>query len=124
MALQDYAVIKLFYNGAPVTQITRISRVLNANNQPIQVLGEGLAGFTDGSGECTIEWDCPIPIGGTEFDYEGDAAAKNFVDLQVFVGSRSYAGRGKLQTTTTGQEQGAAANCAVSWAGEFKAAAA
>lgn len=120
--MQDYALLKLFYNGAPVTQITRINRVLNANNQPIMVLGEGLTGYTDGSGECTIDWDAPIPIGGTEFDYEGDLAAKHFVDMQVFVGSRSYAGRGKLQQATTSQEQGATASIAVSWQGEFKAA--
>ncbi len=117
--MQDFALLKLFYNGSPITMITRIKRMVNANNVPIQVLGEGLAGYTDGSGECTMDWDAPIPIGGTEFDYEGDCTAKNFVDMQIFVGRRSYAGRGKLQSAETSQEQGAAATIAVSWTGAF-----
>lgn len=120
MALQDYVITKLFYNSAAVTQITRVARVVKANNVAIQLLNEGLGGFTDGSGECTIEWDAPIPIGGTEFDYEGDLVAKSYVDLQFFCGSRSYAGRGKLEEASTEQAVGAAGSIKVSWVGEFK----
>lgn len=118
--MQDFALLKLFYNGAPV-KVLRVNMTLNANNQPVMILAEGLAGYTDGSGECTFEFDCAIPIGGTEFDFAGDCASKAFVDLQLFVGSRSYAGRGKIQTVNTSQEQGASAQVSVSWVGEFKA---
>lgn len=117
--MQDFALLKLFYNGAPVTMITRVKRLVNANNIPIMVMSEGLVGYTDGSGECTMDWDCPIPIGGTEFDYEGDCVNKNFVDMQIFVGSRSYAGRGKLVQAETSQEQQGTASIAVSWTGDF-----
>jgi hypothetical protein len=120
VALQDYVITKLFYNNSAVTQITRVARVVKANNVAIQLLNEGLGGFTDGSGECTIEWDAPIPIGGTEFDYEGDCVAKAYVDLQFFCGSRSYAGRGKLEEAATEQAVGAAASIKVQWVGEFK----
>lgn len=118
--MQDFALLKVFYNGAPITMITRIKRLVNANNIPIMVMSEGLVGYTDGSGECTMDWDAPIPIGGTEFDYEGDCTSKNFVDMQIFVGRRSYAGRGKLVQAETSQETQATATIAVSWQGEFK----
>ncbi len=123
MALQDYAITKLFYNNAPVIQVTRVARMLKANNQAVQLLNEGLGGFVDGSGECTIEWDAPVPIGGTEFDYEGDCANKAYVDLQFFIGSRSYAGRGKLEQTDTEQSAGQHTTIKVQWHGEFKATA-
>jgi hypothetical protein len=119
MALQDYAITKLFYNGSAVTQITRLARVVKANNQAIQLLNEGLGGFTDGSGECTMDWDAPVPIGGTEFDYEADLVDKNYVDLQFFCGSRSYAGRGKLEEASTEQGQGNPVSMKISWTGEF-----
>lgn len=116
--MEDHATLKLFYNGAPV-KLLRVNRAVNANNQPILVIGEGLVGFADGSGECTMDWDCRIPIGGTEFDFEGDLVRKAFVDLQLFVGSRSYAGRGKLQTVTTTQEAGDSSRVSSSWQGQF-----
>lgn len=118
--MEDHALLKLFYNGAPV-KILRVNRAVNANNQPILVIGEGLVGFADGSGECTMDWDCRIPIGGTEFDFETDLVSKAFVDLQLFVGSRSYAGRGKLQSVNTSQEQGDMARVNCTWQGDFKA---
>lgn len=120
--MDDHAQIKLFYNGAPV-KLLRINRAVNANNQPIMVIGEGLVGFADGSGECTMDFDCRIPIGGTEFDFEADLTARAFVDLQVFIGARTYAGRGKLQTVTTTQESGDSSRVSTSWQGEFKPAA-
>ncbi len=120
MALTDYVITKLFYNSSPVTQITRIARVVKANNQAVQLLNEGLGGFTDGSGECTIEWDAPIPIGGTEFDYEADCVSKAYVDMQFFCGARSYSGRGKLEEAATEQAVGASGSIKVQWVGEFK----
>ena len=119
--MDDHATLKFFYNGAPV-KILRISRSLNANNQPIMVIGEGLVGFADGSGESSMEWDCRIPIGGTEFNFEGDLVNKAFVDLQLFIGSRSFAGRGKLQTVNTTQEAGDTSRVSCTWQGDFAAA--
>ncbi len=120
MALQNYAVTKLFYNGSPITQITRNSRAIAMNNQAIQLMNEGLGGFTDGSPEVRLEWDAPVPIGGPEFDYEGDATARAFVDMQYFIGAKSYAGRGKLESVNTEQSAGTPTSMSVVWVGEVK----
>jgi hypothetical protein len=118
--MQDYSLIKLFYNDSEVKQINRVNRVLNANNQPMMLMNEGLGGFSPGSAECTIEWECPIPIGGTEYDYEGDEMSGAYVKLQMFVGRRSYAGLGKIQTTTTEGSSGSPSSINISWQGEAK----
>lgn len=121
MAAQtDYALIKLFLNGAPVTQITKITRMLDAQNQPIMLMNEGLGGWSPGSGISSIEWDSPIPIGGTEFDYEGMCQRTEYVDMQVFVGSRSVASRGKIQTAQTEGASGSPSSIAVKWEGAFE----
>src|SRR5687767_3833706 len=120
MAQQDYALVKLFLNGAPVTQITKITRMLDAQNQPIQLMNEGLGGWSPGSGISRVEWDAPVPLGGSEFDYEGMAARREYVDLQVFVGSRSVASRGKLQTVQTEGSSGAPSGMSITWEGAFE----
>lgn len=119
-AQQDYALVKLFFNGAPVTQITRIRRMLDAQNQPIQLMNEGLGGWSAGAGISRVEWDAHIPIGGAEFDYEGICTRREFVDLQVFVGSQSVASRGKIQTTELEGSVGNPTSMAITWEGAFE----
>lgn len=120
MALQEYALIQLFLNQAPITQKTRVKRTLDANRQPINLMGIGLAGYAAGIPTCTMEFDAPIPIGGHEFDYEGILARGEFCDMQIFVGSRSYAGRGVIQQVDTGQSAGEGGSSTVQWTGEAK----
>jgi hypothetical protein len=120
MALQNYALIQFFYNGSPVTQKTRIQRSLNANREPINLLGEGLAGYAAGLPELTHVFDAPVPIGGHEFDYEGALISGEFVETQVFIGARSYAGLGVIQNVESTQEAGAAATSTITWTGEAK----
>lgn len=119
-AQQDYAVPKLFLNGAPVTQITRVKRMLDAQNQPIQLMLEGLGGWTPGAGISRIEWDAPVPIGGPEFDYEGMCARRDYVDMQVFLGGGSVASRGKIQTVETEGSVGSPTSMALAWEGAFE----
>lgn len=121
MAVQsDYALVKLFLNGAPVIQITKITRMLDAQNQPVQLMSEGLGGWTSGAGISSVEWEAPVPIGGSEFDYEGIATRREFVDLQVFVGSRSVASRGKIQTTQLEGSVGNPTSMTIKWEGAFE----
>lgn len=117
MAQQDYALVKLFLNGAAVTQITRIRRMLDAQNQPIQLMNEGLGGWSHGMGISRVEWDAPVPIGGPEFDYEGIAARREFVELQVFVGRASVASLGKIQTTELEGAVGTPTAYSITWEG-------
>jgi len=121
VALQTYASIQFFINGAPVTEKTRIQRTLNMNRTPINLMDTGLAGYAEGLPELTHVFDAPVPIGGHEFDYEGMAARGEFVESQVFIGAHSYAGLGVIQTVDTTQEAGAAASSTITWTGEARA---
>ena len=96
VAQQDYAQFKAFVNGAPAINVTSIGIVTESGVQPVQLLGEGLGGWTSGSGQVTIELGILVPIGGQEHPYQQMAANEEFVDFQVFVGRDTYNGRGKF----------------------------
>lgn len=118
---QDYAQLKVFYNGSPIIQITSCTLTTESGNQRVDLMGEGLGGWTTGSGACTIEIGFVIPIGGLEFDYQQDAANHNFVDMQVFVGRNNYAGRGKIDTVSITQDTGTVSSGSFTFNGELKA---
>ncbi len=117
---QDYAQLKGFYNGSPIINITSLSVNTEAGNQRVELMGEGLGGWTTGSGAVTVEVGFVVPIGGQEFDFQQDCATHAFVDLQVFVGRNSYAGRGKLDSVNISQGTGAVTEGTFTWSGELK----
>jgi hypothetical protein len=119
-SLQDYAQLKAFYNGSPITQITSIRITTNSGNVRVDLLNEGLGGFTNGTGDVTIEIGFAVPVTGLEFDYQQDAANHEYVDLQIFIGRASYAGRGKIETNDISQSTGAAVEGTFTWVGELK----
>jgi hypothetical protein len=118
-ALQDYAKLVVFYNGTYLEQITSIEMVTNSGNQRIDLLNEGLGGFSSGSGDVTITIGFVIPIGGQEADFQQDAASKAFVSLQIGVGSGDYVGTGKLESVSISQSVNAAAEGTFTWIGEL-----
>jgi len=120
MALQDYAKIPVFYNGGSVMQYTSIRMTTNSGQQRVDLLQEGLAGFTPGSGDTEIELGIAIPIGGPEYDYQQDCASGAYVTFQVGVGKVGYIGRGKIQSTQINQSVNAASEGTVTWLGELK----
>jgi len=120
MPQQDYAIPKLFINGAPVTQITKVTRMLDAQNQPIMLMNEGLGGWSPGSGISSIEFDVPVPIGGPEFPYEQMCTSRAYVDMQVFLGGGSVASRGKFQTVQTEGASGSPSSMSIKWEGAFE----
>ncbi len=117
---QDYARLPVFYNQAYLVQITSVSHTTDAGQQPVNLLNEGLGGFTPGTGKCTMKIDFAIPIGGTEVPYQQDCANGAYVTLQLGVGPVSYIGTGKIQTVDIGQSTGAAAQGTANWEGELK----
>ncbi len=119
-AQSDFAQAKVFYNGSPITQITSMSMTTNAANQRVDLLDGGLAGFTAGSGDVTLEIGFVVPIGGLEFDYQQDCANHAFVDMQVFIGRQNYIGRGKIDTNQISQSVGASMEGSFTWVGELK----
>lgn len=120
MAVQDYAQLKCFVNGNPLIQVTSVSKTTNAGIQRIDLLNEGLGGFTNSSGEVTIEVGYVVPIGGLEEEFDRMCVNREFVDIQLFLGRQSYAGRGKIENNRISQSTNAAVEGSFSWMGEFK----
>lgn len=119
MALQDYARLAVFVNGSLLSQVTSINHVTEAGNIRIDLLNEGLGGFTPGSGSCTLEIGIVVPAGGPEENFQAICHAREFVDVQVSMGSLDYAGRGKFDTVSLSQSVNASLEGTVSWTGEF-----
>lgn len=119
MALQDYSKLAVFINGNLLSQVTSINHVTNSGNIRIDLLNEGLAGFTPGSGDCTLELGFVVPAGGPEENFQGICQAREFVDVQVSLGSLDYAGRGKFENVNVSQSVNASVEGTVSWTGEF-----
>lgn len=120
MALQDYAKLNLAYNGNWLEQITSVQHATNSGQQRIDLLNEGLGGFTPGSGDVTITVGYAIPIGGTEDDFQQHCATGAYVTLQIVQGRHDYTGRGKITENSASQSVGAAAEGSFTWVGELK----
>lgn len=115
--VQDYAELFLAINAAEITQKTNVSVTINSGNQRVDVMKEGLVGFTSGPGDITVEVGFVVPIGGLEYNAINDAANLAFVDIQVGIGAETIAGRGKLETVTISQSVGAAVEGTLTWIG-------
>jgi len=96
VAQQDYAQLKALFNTSPLLQCTSIDFETESGIQPVQVMGEGLAGFTSGTGMCTVNIGFVVPIGGLEFDFQGICAREEYCSVQLFVGRQNYTGTGKI----------------------------
>lgn len=118
-AQQDYARGGVFYNSAWLEQITSFELTTNSGNQRIDLLNEGLGGFTPGSGDVSITIGFVIPIGGTEATFQEDCANKAFVDLQIPIGKKDYVGRGKIESVSISQSVNAAMEGTLTWIGEL-----
>jgi hypothetical protein len=87
---------------------------------PVNLLNEGLGGFTPGTGSCKITLGFAIPIGGTEQPYQQDAANGAYIRMQLGVGDVSYIGTGKIHNVKISQSVNAAAEGTLDWEGELK----
>jgi len=100
---QDFAQIGLMYGGNELKMLTSVKMTTDSGQQPVDLLNEGLSGFTPGSGRVTVDIGYAVPIGGPEAPYQQDCAAGSFVTLQVFEGALSYIGKGKIINNEVGQ---------------------
>lgn len=120
MALQDFAKLAVFYNGNALTRVTSISLDTESGEQRVDLLNEGLSGFTPGSGSVSISVGFVVPIGGTEDEFQEDCATGTYVTLQVPVGRKSYIGKGKLMSVKISQSTNANVEGTFEWSGELK----
>jgi len=119
-ALQDYARLAIAMDANVLTQITSIEATWNSGQNRIDLLNEGLSGFTPGSGDVTIDVGYAVPIGGLEEDITGKLATGQYVTMQVFIGTKDYVGKGKILNTKIGQSTNEAVQGTFQWMGELK----
>lgn len=117
---QDYANLAVFYNSNPLIQVTSISLSGESGQQKVELLNEGLGGFTPGSGSTTIEINFVVPIGGTEDTFWNDMANGTFVTLQIPIGGVDYIGKGKIMSVKISQATNAATEGSFTWDGPLK----
>lgn len=120
MALQNYARLPVFMDQQALTQLTSVSISWESNRQQVDLLNEGLGGFTEGSGLCTIQLGYAVPISGPEADFIGGCVDSTFHDMQIGIGPKDYVGRGKINTTEISQSVNASVEGTLTWVGEFK----
>lgn len=120
MALQNYARPDLFFNGNYLREVTSLNLTTNSGNQRVDLLTEGLGGFTPGPGDVTIECGFAVPIGGPEEDFFSKTANGDFVTLQFNLGRKYYIGEGKIDTCNVGASTGANTEGSFTWIGELK----
>lgn len=120
MPVQDYAKLAVFYNGNALTQVTSISITTESGQQRVDLLNEGVGGFTPGSGSVEIEVGFVVPIGGQEDEFQEACARGDYVTLQVPIGPKDYVGRGKLMNVRISQSTGAVTEGTFTWTGQLK----
>lgn len=120
MAFTDFAKLAVLYNGNVLTTLTSISFTTEGGHQRVDLLNEGLAGFTPGSGSCEIEVGFAVPIGGTQEDFQGAAARGDIVEMQVPVGNVDYIGLGKVMNVKISQSTSQNVEGTFTWSGQLR----
>ncbi len=117
----EYARLPLFINGAYIRQLTSLELTFNSGQQRVDLLNEGFAGFTPGSGDVTVRVGFAVPIGGVEYPYMKDLVSGSFAEVQVGVGAEVYAGKGKFTELSLNQSVNASLEGSGTWVGQLAA---
>lgn len=117
--LQDHARLVAFVDQTHQVEITSIELTTNSGQQRVDLLNEGLGGFTPGSGDVTISLGFAVPIGGLEFPYQQKCADGEFVTMQIPIGADQYTGNGKIIDVTISQSVNANVEGTLTWTGEL-----
>lgn len=120
MALRPMARMGLLLDGIFVGDESTNIRLSTDRGKLVVMTLEGLAGFTFGGGQCTIDCGHILPRDGTAYPYQEKAASEDFVTAQVFAGPKSYTGTGQIMTHDVGQSTNASTEGSYQWVGELK----
>lgn len=120
MALSTYAVLKVFVNGNPLTQLIGVDVTQDGGRVRVDLMEVGLAGWTPGPGSTNVALRYAVPIGGPEENFSAMCHTGEFVDLQVFQGALSYAGRGIFKDAAVKGDVGSSTEGSCTFEGEFK----
>lgn len=120
MALQDYANLTVIYNGIELKQFTSVKRELNGGWIVVNTIADGLAGFSKGAGEVTIEITLAVPLSGLEAEFESHCVEGNYATIQLGCANKDYAGNGMVMSSSLSQDVQKATEFTFKWTGELK----
>jgi hypothetical protein len=119
-ALQDHARLAIFVDQNVTIEITSIQMTTNSGQNRVDLLNEGLAGFTPGSGDVTLQIGFAVPKGGQEYPWQQKCANGEYVSMQVIVGGTQYVGLGKFLDVSINQTVNASVEGTANWLGELR----
>lgn len=118
--LKDHARLQIIVDQVLQIEVTSIQMTTNSGQQRVDLLNEGLAGFTPGSGDVSLQIGFAVPLGGQEYPWQQKCADGAYVAMQVIVGGEQYAGVGKFMDVSINQSVNASVEGTASWLGELK----
>lgn len=118
--LQDHARLAILVDQFVQIEITSIQMTTNSGQNRVDLLNEGLAGFTPGSGDVSLQIGFAVPKGGQEYPWQQKCATGEYVAMQVVIGAQQYAGLGKFLDVTINQTVNASVEGTANWLGELK----
>jgi hypothetical protein len=118
--LQDHARLAIFVDQVVQIEVTSIQMTTNSGQQRVDLLNEGLAGFTPGSGDVSLQVGFAVPKGGQEYPWQQKCASGEYVSMQVILGATQYVGLGKFMDVSINQSVNASVEGTANWVGELK----
>jgi hypothetical protein len=118
--LQDHARLAIFVDQVVQIEVTSIQMTTNSGQQRVDLLNEGLAGFTPGSGDVSLQIGFAVPKGGQEYPWQQKCANGEYVSMQVILGATQYVGLGKFMDVSINQSVNASVEGTANWLGELK----
>jgi len=118
--LQDHARLAIFVDQVVQIEVTSIQMTTNSGQQRVDLLNEGLAGFTPGSGDVSLQVGFAVPKGGQEYPWQQKCANGEYVSMQVILGATQYVGLGKFMDVSINQSVNASVEGTANWVGELK----
>lgn len=118
--MEDFSNLSVVVDGDYLAKVTGVQKRTESGQLAVDLLNEGLGGFTPGSGRVRITISYSVPIGGAEFDFATAVAEGEYHTVQVPVGSKTYVGLGKFIDDDLGQSTNSSTEGSVSWEGELK----
>jgi hypothetical protein len=102
-------------------ELTSVEMTTESGQQAVDLLNEGLGGFTPGSGRVRLRVGYAVPISGAEFPYQEATAQGNLITMQYNRADKSYVGEGKIMSTTETINTGASLEGSFEWEGPLSA---
>jgi hypothetical protein len=103
MALQRYAELKLYIDGAQQLEATNVSVEVNPQRNAVDTLAKGRAGYTEGAKIVTVTGNAAIPASGLEFNWFKASIDGTVHSVQVPVGNKTIKFKGVFQTSSASQ---------------------